>query len=97
MQPPGCNLRSYGQKEHPENTFQAMVSVDTIGGQGLSSIFAEVDSVPTSQVLAHCVNVQIIYMYIIYLCATPEVYKFIVDIWEFSGSDKITKAAYMYA
>lgn len=49
MQPPGCNLRTYGQEEHPDNTFQAMVGVDTIGGQVLPSIFAEVDSVPTSQ------------------------------------------------
>ena len=57
MQPPRCNLRSYGQKEHPENTFQAMVSVDTIGGEVQPSIFAEADSVSTSQVLAHCVNV----------------------------------------
>jgi hypothetical protein len=57
MQPPGCNLRSDGQEEHPENTFQAMDSVDTIGGQVQPSIFAEADSVSTSQVLAHCVNV----------------------------------------
>jgi hypothetical protein len=34
-----------------------MVGVDTIGGQVLPSIFAELDSVPTSQVLTHCMNV----------------------------------------
>ena len=51
MQPLGCNLRTYGQEEHPDYAFQALLGVDTIGGQVLPSIFAEADSVPPSQVL----------------------------------------------
>ena len=103
MQPPGCNLRTYGQEEHPDYAFQALLGVDTIGGQVLPSIFAEVDSVPTSQVLTHCVNVQIIiyfrkYVNFIFMCHTGsiQIYSRYPDIWEFSGSDKISKAAYMY-
>jgi hypothetical protein len=48
-EPPGCNLRSNVPKKHPENAFRALDSVDTIGGQGQPSIFAEADSVSTSQ------------------------------------------------
>ena len=56
-EPRGCNLRSNVPKKHPENAFRALDSVDTIGGRVQPSIFAEADSVSTSQVLAHCVNV----------------------------------------
>ena len=65
----------------------------------LPSIFAEVDSVPTSQVLTHCVNVQIIiYVNFIFMCHTGsiQIYSRYPDIRDFSGSDKISKAAYMY-
>jgi hypothetical protein len=31
MQPLGCNLRTYGQEEHPDYAFQALLGVDTIG------------------------------------------------------------------
>jgi hypothetical protein len=99
MQPLGCNLRTYGQEEHPDYAFQALLGVDTIGGQLLPSIFAEADSVPTSQVLTYCVNVQIIiYVNFIFIFHTGniQVYSRYPDIWEFSGSDKISKAAYMY-
>jgi hypothetical protein len=56
-EPPGCNLRNNVPKEHRENTFRALDSVDTIGGHVQPSIFAESDSVSTSQVPVHCINV----------------------------------------
>ena len=93
MQPLGCNLRTYGQEEHPDYAFQALLGVDTIGGQLLPSIFAEADSVPTSQVLTYCVNVQIIICKILYLCSTPGIYKFIVDIRIFGNFPDLTKLA----
>ena len=62
MQPPGCNLRSDGQDGYPKNTFQALDSVDTIGGQVQPCIFAEADSVSTSQVSTCYENMYIICM-----------------------------------
>ena len=54
MQPPGCNFCSNVPKEHPENTSQALGSVDTIGGQVHPTIFAEADSVSFEPLPAHC-------------------------------------------
>ena len=60
----------------------------------LPSILAEVDSVPTSQVLTHCVNVQIIiYVNFIFMFHTGniQIYSRYLNIWEFSGSDKLAR------
>ena len=56
-QPPGCNLRMNGQKGRLDNTFQALVSVDIIGGQAVALHFGRGGFRVRELVPAHCVNV----------------------------------------
>jgi len=58
-QPPGCNLRRIGQKGHVDNTFQALVSVDIIGGQAVALHFGRGGFRVRELVPVYCVNVEL--------------------------------------